>query len=117
MIDDSNERELKEVFDTRDIDISIEQQNVEFLLGKLEKEKIDLNIEFQRPIDLWKDDKMSWLIEFLMVNFPVPGFYFDIFQRDNWQVVDGLQRLLALNKFYSSPINNKSSIKNLIHHS
>jgi len=94
-----DERESNEAFDPRDIDISVEQQNIDFLIGKLEEEKIDLNTEFQRSTDLWDDSKMSRLIESLMVNFPVPGFYFDITEKDNWQVVDGLQRLSALKKF------------------
>nr|MEC4585177.1 DUF262 domain-containing protein [Candidatus Parabeggiatoa sp.] len=100
-IDDStdDERESNEAFDPRDIDISVEQQNIDFLIGKLENGEIDLNTEFQRSTDLWKDDKMSRLIESLMVNFPIPGFYFDITCKNNWQVVDGLQRLSALKKF------------------
>jgi len=93
------ERESNEAFDPRDIDISVEQQNIDFLIGKLEDEEIDLNTEFQRSNNLWKDDKMSRLIESLMVNFPIPGFYFDITDKNNWQVVDGLQRLSALKKF------------------
>ena len=100
-IDDStdDERESNEAFDPREIDISVEQQNIDFLIGKLEEGEINLNTEFQRSSDLWKDDKMSRLIESLMVHFPVPGFYFDVTQKNNWQVVDGLQRLSALKKF------------------
>jgi hypothetical protein len=97
--DESSERESKETFDPRDIDISVEQQNIDFLIGKLENEEIDLNTEFQRSTDLWKDDKMSRLIESLMVRFPIQGFYFDITDKKKWQVVDGLQRLSALKKF------------------
>jgi len=97
--DEDYERESNEAFDPRNIDISVEQQNIDFLIGKLEDGEIDLNTEFQRSKDLWKNDKMSRLIESLMVNFPIPGFYFDITDKNNWQVVDGLQRLSALKKF------------------
>jgi hypothetical protein len=111
-IDDStdDERESNEAFDPRGIEISVEQQNIDFLIGKLEDGEIDLNTEFQRSRDLWKDDKMSRLIESLMVNFPVPGFYFDISKKNNWQVVDGLQRLSALKKFV---IDNKLKLQKL----
>jgi len=108
--DEGSERESNKAFDPRDIDISVEQQNIDFLIGKLEEGEIDLNTEFQRSTDLWKDDKMSRLIESLMVNFPIPGFYFDITNKNNWQVVDGLQRLSALKKFV---IDNKLKLQQL----
>ncbi|RKZ37517.1 MAG: DUF262 domain-containing protein [Gammaproteobacteria bacterium] len=97
--DEDYERESNEAFDPRNIDISVEQQNIDFLIGKLEDGEIDLNTEFQRSTDLWDACKMSRLIESLMVRFPIPGFYFDITDKNNWQVVDGLQRLSALKKF------------------
>jgi len=109
-IDEDSERESNEAFDPRDIDISVEQQNIDFLIGKLEDEEIDLNTEFQRSGDLWDDSKMSRLIESLMVRFPIPGFYFDITDKNNWQVVDGLQRLSALKKFV---IKNKLKLQKL----
>ena len=104
------ERESNEAFDPRDIDISVEQQNIDFLIGKLEDGEIDLNTEFQRSTDLWDACKMSRLIESLMVRFPIPGFYFDITDKNNWQVVDGLQRLSALKKFL---IDNKLKLQQL----
>lgn len=107
---EDNERQSNETFDPRDIDISVEQQNIDFLLSKLEDGKIDLNTEFQRSTDLWDEGKMSRLIESLMVRFPVPGFYFDISNKNNWQVIDGLQRLSALKKFV---IDNKLKLKEL----
>ncbi|WP_069471693.1 DUF262 domain-containing protein [Candidatus Marithrix sp. Canyon 246] len=99
-----------ESFDPRDIDISLEQQNIDFLLSKLEDREIDLNTEFQRSTDLWDDVKMSRLIESLMVRFPLPVFYFDITDKNKWQVVDGLQRLSTLKKFV---IDNKLKLKDL----
>ncbi|KHD10106.1 hypothetical protein PN36_11150 [Candidatus Thiomargarita nelsonii] len=105
-----NERQSNEIFDPREIDISVEQQNIDYLIGKLEDGEIDLNTEFQRSTDLWDDGKMSRLIESLMVRFPVPGFYFDITDKNNWQVIDGLQRLSALKKFV---IDNKLKLKGL----
>jgi hypothetical protein len=106
-----NEKNIEnKTFDPREIDISVEQQNIDFLISKLEDGEIDLNTEFQRSTDLWDDVKMSRLIESLMVRFPVPGFYFDITDKNNWQVVDGLQRLSALKKFI---IDNKLKLKEL----
>jgi uncharacterized protein with ParB-like and HNH nuclease domain len=43
--------------------------------------------------------RKSRLIESLLLRFPLPAFYFDIEEEDNWLVVDGLQRLSTLNHF------------------
>ncbi len=107
------------VFDPRKVDISIEQQNIDFLLQKIEYNMedleleneleegligsysgvIDLNTEFQRSKDLWTDVAMSRLIESVLIRFPLPAFYFDTTNRKKWQVVDGLQRLSTFRKF------------------
>jgi len=95
--------EMTDPFDPRQIDISVEQQNIAFLLDKLEHDEIDMNTEFQRSPDLWPDGVMSRLIESLLIRFPLPAFYFDASgsapEGGVWQVVDGLQRLSALRKF------------------
>lgn len=101
-------------FDPRDIDISVEQQNIDFLLYKMEYDLakleedndfdpnagiIDLNTEFQRSKDLWSQVQMSRLIESILIRFPLPAFYFDTTQKKKWQVIDGLQRLSTIRKF------------------
>lgn len=99
-------------FDPRDIDISVEQQNIDFLLYKLEYDIdqleddfdpnagiIDLNTEFQRSQELWTQIQMSRLIESILIRFPLPAFYFDTTTKNRWQVIDGLQRLSTLRKF------------------
>lgn len=101
-------------FDPRDIDISVEQQNIDFLLYKMEYDLakleddddfdpnsgiIDLNTEFQRSQDLWSQVQMSRLIESILIRFPLPAFYFDTSNKKKWQVIDGLQRLSTIRKF------------------
>lgn len=61
--------------------------------------EIDLYPEFQRKGNLWDDGKQSRLIESILINFPLPAFYFDGTDDDNWLVVDGLQRLSAIRNF------------------
>ncbi|MFN0204038.1 MAG: DUF262 domain-containing protein [Bacteroidia bacterium] len=104
----------KRTFDARQIEISVEQKNVDFLLYKLEYDLdaleqdlgvnseegiIDLNTEFQRSADLWSPTRMSRLIESILIRFPLPAFYFDTAIKTRWQVIDGLQRLSTLRKF------------------
>jgi hypothetical protein len=58
-----------------------------------------MNTEFQRHAELWNAQKMSRLIESILVRFPLPAFYFDASHEGQWLVVDGLQRLLAIQQF------------------
>ena len=61
--------------------------------------RIDLNTEFQRRGNLWDDETQSRLIESLLIRIPLPAFYFDGSDEENWKVVDGLQRLCAIRNF------------------
>ena len=41
----------------------------------------------------------SQLIESLLLRIPIPAFYFDGGNKDNWLIIDGLQRITALKEF------------------
>ena len=96
---------ITDPFDPRQIDISVEVQNVRYLLDLLEDDVVDLNSEFQRSRDLWTASKMSRFIESLIVRLPIPPFYLALPETiptnvDNRiQIVDGLQRLSTLHRF------------------
>ncbi|MDM8522450.1 DUF262 domain-containing protein [Desulfococcaceae bacterium HSG8] len=89
----------KEPLDTSKIAIDREVQNVNSLVTRIEHEEIDLSTKFQRKMNLWKEDVMSRLIESMLIRFPLPAFYFDGTDEENWLVVDGLQRLSTIKKF------------------
>lgn len=97
--------EIREPFDPRQIDISVEIQNIGYLLDLLNDDLIDLNSDFQRSKDLWSPAKMSRFIESLIVRLPIPPFYLTTPERipaskeNQFQVVDGLQRLSTLRRF------------------
>ncbi len=96
---------MTDPFDPRAIDITMEVQNVRYLVDLLEDRHVDLNTEFQRSPDIWSATKMSRLIESLLIRLPIPPFYFAANGRlpadaeRPLQVVDGLQRLSALDRF------------------
>lgn len=77
---------------------------------KSDPAEIDLYPDFQRKDDLWDKGKQSRLIESILINFPLPAFYFDGSDNNKWLVVDGLQRLSALRNFV---INNTLSLENM----
>ena len=52
----------------------------------------------QRNRGLWNDIQKSQFIESLMINLPVPLFYFDGSTKP-WKIIDGLQRLYTIVSF------------------
>lgn len=88
-------------FNPKQIDIKTRQMTLDLLIKRLSAEpvEIDLYPDFQRRDDLWNDEKQSQLIESVLINFPLPAFYFDGTDDNKWLVVDGLQRLSTLRNF------------------
>ncbi len=86
-------------YDPEKINIATRQPTIEQLLRRIDEKALDLAPEFQRQADIWKDDVKSRLIESILIRIPLPAFYIDATDDDNWLVVDGLQRLSALKKF------------------
>lgn len=91
--------DLNDPFDPREIDIQVQQTTMDNLIKRLSNDEIDLNPDFQRTADLWKNEIKGRLIESLLIRFPIPAFYFDASDDDRWQVVDGLQRLNTIKRF------------------
>lgn len=71
------------------------------LIDKIEHNEVNFNTAFQRKSNLWDDTKQSRLIESILLNLPLPSFYFD--ETDSvsqkWNVIDGLQRCSVLNNY------------------
>jgi hypothetical protein len=65
----------------------------------IEDDAIDMNTEFQRSGDLWRETTMSRLIESILLRLPLPVFYFDASDDNRWLIVDGLQRLSTFKRF------------------
>lgn len=61
--------------------------------------QMDTSNYFQRQDDLWDKGKQSRLIESILIRFPLPAFFFDASDDNNWLVVDGLQRLSSIRNF------------------
>ena len=59
---------------------------------------LDLMPAFQRK-GVWDNRRKSLLIESLMLRIPIPAFYFDEDDNSKKTVIDGLQRLSAINSY------------------
>lgn len=97
--EDGNENIVNDVpFNPNDINISIIPRTVGQLVEMLEYDEI-LIPKFQRLPNLWNAKKKSRFIESLMLNLPIPLFYFDEGEDKKWRVIDGLQRISTLEHF------------------
>ena len=85
-------------FDPNDISINIIPRTIGQLVDKLEYSEV-LIPSYQRSPDLWTPKKKSRFIESLMLNLPIPLFYFDEAEDNKWRVIDGLQRVSTLEHF------------------
>ncbi len=93
------EASITEPFDPRDVDIVSKPMVISNIVEQLECDDIILDPDFQRRPDLWDAVKQSRLIESLIINIPLPTFYFELCEDDRYVVVDGLQRLYAMKQF------------------
>lgn len=85
-------------------DINIVQKSIPMdkLMKRINYGELVIDSEFQRKPGLWTIDVKSRLIESMIVNIPIPAFYFDGNDTDKWHVVDGLQRLSATHAFINN---------------
>ena len=90
---------MSDPFDPTKIQIQSKPDTMRNIIERLKRDEIDMNTDFQRHADLWTAAKMSRLIESILIRFPLPAFYFDVSDDDNWLIVDGLQRLSSIRKF------------------
>lgn len=85
-------------FNPNDISVNIVPRTIGQLIDMLEYDEIIIP-SYQRMPNLWPDKKKSRFIESLMLNLPIPLFYFDEANDRNWRVIDGLQRITTLEHF------------------
>ncbi len=69
------------------------------IVDMIDDEELDLAPDFQRQY-VWKDPQRWGLIESLLLGIPLPSFYFNEDREGLLQVVDGVQRLTTIHRFY-----------------
>ena len=92
---------MEKPFDPTQINIETKTPSLDTLIKRMKNKTVQLNTEsyFQRNPNLWDDTKQSRLIESILIQFPLPAFYFDATNENEWLVVDGLQRLSSIRNF------------------
>jgi uncharacterized protein with ParB-like and HNH nuclease domain len=95
----TSDEEIKEPFDPTKIRVSQQSFTISLLCDRMREGELDLQPAFQRKAGIWKNIAQSQLIESLLIRIPLPAFYFDATDDENWLVVDGLQRLTTIKRF------------------
>ena len=91
--------------------VEVKNTTIGMLVEMLGNNIIDLQPDFQRNNNLWSEKKQCELIESIVLQLPLPSFYFFIdSKRKKWVVIDGLQRLSTFSNFF---VSNNLRIKNL----
>ena len=104
---------MEDPFNPAEIKIISKQDTLRNLIERLRHDEIDMNTDFQRHAELWDTQKMSRLIESILIRFPLPAFYFDASLDDKWLIVDGLQRLSSIRKFVLEKSDKKLRLRGL----
>ena len=101
--EDLSADDIQEPFDPDEIAVTTRTMTVDLLLSRLETGALNLQPDFQRKAGIWNDVKQSRLIESLLLRIPLPSFYVSENRDEEWEVVDGIQRLTAIRRFVQPP--------------
>ncbi|MDB5029459.1 DUF262 domain-containing protein [Mucilaginibacter sp.] len=82
-----------------DIEIGEEPYSVFEYLRQLDKDRINIQPDFQRN-QIWSDFQKSQFIESIILNFPLPPIYLNQTKDNKFIVIDGLQRTTTIRDFY-----------------
>jgi hypothetical protein len=103
--EDTSQGDAPRPFDPNQIRVRQEPYVVYNLMEALKAGDLDLAPEFQRKAGIWDPGRQSRLVESLLIRIPLPAFYLDELPLEAGQitqrlaVVDGVQRLTALDRF------------------
>jgi len=119
---DADEEILEIPKAVRKINTQAYDKSVADIVRMIEEKDINLNPEYQRNY-VWDNKRASMLIESIVLNVPIPVIYVSQEADDSWTVIDGLQRLNSLKRFFDRDFKltgleilndlNKSDAKNL----
>jgi hypothetical protein len=96
--------DIAKPFDPEDIDVITKPMTIDLLLSRIRSKAIDLQPDFQRRWGIWNEKRQSRLIESLLLRIPVPSLYAAEDASENWEIVDGVQRLFTIARFMESSL-------------
>lgn len=89
---------IKRPWNPEQIRVSTSAFSLRNILDLIDEDSLELAPDFQRG-QVWRSDQKSLLVESLLLQIPLPAFYFAEDSDGAFRVVDGLQRLSTLHAF------------------
>ncbi len=90
--------DIKRPWNPESIRVTTKNFSLRNILDLIEEGSLDLAPDFQR-LQVWKIKQQAQLIESLLLQIPLPAFYFAEDSDGSMRVVDGLQRLSTVRDF------------------
>lgn len=87
--------------EVRNLQTKSYDKSVNDLISMIDEHDIDLDPDYQRNY-LWDNKKASLLIESILLNIPIPVIYVAENEESQWNVIDGLQRLTSLHRYFKN---------------
>ena len=89
---------ISEPYNHSRISVVNSQMSVYQIMRKIQNKEINLEPDFQRNF-VWDPIRQSRLIESLLIRIPLPSFYMDATNDDEWLIIDGFQRINTLYRY------------------
>ena len=102
--DDEVFHDIDHPWDPEDIRVSTRNFSLRNMIDMIAEGGLDLAPDFQR-LHVWKQVQKVQLIESVLLQIPLPAFYFAEDATGVMQVVDGVQRLSTINDFVTGDPN------------
>jgi hypothetical protein len=98
--DTLSEERIEKPYDPTRIKVDPTSMTIFQVMRKVRMKEINLQTQFQRKV-VWDNVRQSRLIESILIRIPLPSFYLDAKNDNEWLIVDGLQRLWTLDRFFN----------------
>ena len=98
--EDTQFRDIERPWDPESIRVSTNSFSLRNMIDLIADGSLDLAPDFQR-LQVWNRVQRAQLIESILLQIPLPVFYFAEDAEGILQVVDGVQRLSTINDFVS----------------
>jgi uncharacterized protein with ParB-like and HNH nuclease domain len=85
------------------IRVDTKQFSIQQTVDMIKDKELDIAPDFQRN-KVWKEKQKTLLIESILLRIPIPVFYFSSDKEGRMVVVDGIQRLSAINDFITGEL-------------
>lgn len=106
-----DDAQIVQPFDPDKIDVITRNPTIDLIVSRIKSGAIDLEPDFQRRPGIWDNVRRSRLIESLLLRIPLPTFYAAEDDREDWAIVDGIQRLTSIVQFISPELINEKPLR------